>query len=95
MKEQKIEVVLKLLFESKKHLTDLRSSAGPVTFESLNKVQCFLKDFEKEVTDVSQEKSLMKRVVFLISLGLLLALDKPLLELVPQAINVINQFLLK
>lgn len=94
MKEQKIKVVVKLLFESKKNLSELRSSAGPVASESLEKLQHFLKDFEKEVVHVSQDKSLMKKVI-LISLGLLMAIDRLLTELVPQAINVINQLFLK
>lgn len=94
MKEQKIEVVLKLLFESKQNLSELRSSVGPVASESLEKLEQYLKDFEKEVVHVSQNKSLM-RIVILISLGLLMALDRLFPELVPQAINVINQLLLK
>ena len=94
MKEQRIKVVVKLLVESKKNLSELRSSAGPVTSESLEKLQHFLKDFEKEVVHVSQDKSLMGKVI-LISLGLLMAIDRLLAELVPQAINVINQLFLK
>lgn len=95
MKELQIKVVFKLLTESKNHLSDLRGSVGPVTSESLDRLNIYLKDFEEEVATLSQQKRMMRKVVLIVSLGLLLASNMLLIELVPQVINLISQTLLK
>ncbi|HDL02045.1 MAG TPA: hypothetical protein ENH23_07415 [candidate division Zixibacteria bacterium] len=95
MKELKISIVLKLLTDSRKHLSDLRSSVGPVTLESLDKLENYLKDFDEEVETVSQKKRIIRRAVVVLSLGLLLALDRLLSELVPQAVTLISQIFIK
>ncbi|HKZ43278.1 MAG TPA: hypothetical protein VJ044_20135 [Candidatus Hodarchaeales archaeon] len=94
MKEFKIEVVVRVLQESKKHLSDLRSSVGPVTSESLDKVEAFLTDLEKEVVSAPKE-SLIRRHDLIFALGLLMALDRLLRELVPEAIKVVEHLLVK
>lgn len=92
MRELRIKVVFKLLRESKKHLADVRNSAGPVTSESLDKVQTFLTDLEKEVaSDVPKESKLRRTSRLAVTLGLLVALDRLLQELVPEAIKVVGR----
>jgi hypothetical protein len=95
MKELRFKIVLRLLNDSKKKLSDVRSSAGPVTSESLDKLQSFLKDYENEIASASPQKSVIKRFKIFIALGLLMAFDRLLQELVPEAIKVINHFLMK
>jgi hypothetical protein len=95
MKELKIKVVFTLIQESHKHLSDLRSSVGPVTSESLDKVQAFLTDLEKEVASVLPKKRLMRLSGLILALGFLLTLDRLLPELVSEAIKVVMQHLIK
>lgn len=94
MKERRLKVVFELIQESKQHLSDVRSSAGPATSESLDKVQTFLADLEKEVaSDLPKENWIRRSARLTVTLGLLMALDKLLNELVPEAIKVVAQFL--
>ena len=94
MKELKIRVVFSLIQESRKHLSDLRSSAGPVTSESLDKVQAFLLDLEREVAPVVPKKRTVRLQGLIVTLGFLLVLDRLLPELVPEAIKAIMQLIL-
>jgi len=95
MKEHRIKIAFEFIHESKKHLADLRNSAGPVTSKSLDKVQTFLTDLEKEVVSALPKEHWIKSCKLILALGLFLALDKLLLELVPKAMKVIQQLLLK
>ena|SRR3990172_379708 len=94
MKGLKIKVVFSLIQESQKQLSDLRSSVGPVTSESLDKVQTFLLDLEREVAPEMPKKRTVRLQGFIVSLGFLLVLDRLLPELVPEAIKAIMQLII-
>lgn len=96
MKELRIEVAVKLIKDSKKQLSDLRSSVDPVTSESLDKAEVFLRDLEKEVASaLPTRESLIRKRDLVIAFGLLMALDRLLRELMPEAIKVMQHLLPK
>jgi hypothetical protein len=95
MRELRIEVAVKLIQDSKKQLSDLRSSVDPVTSESLDKVEAFLADLDKEVASALPSESSVNRRDFYLTLCLLLALDRLLPGLVPEAIKVMQHLLPK
>ena len=49
MKELRIKAVFSLIKESRQCVSDLRSSVGPVTSESLEKVESFLMGLKKKL----------------------------------------------
>jgi hypothetical protein len=96
MRERRFKIAIELIHETKNLLSDVRDSAGPATSESLKKVETFLTDLEKEIApDTPKESWLSRTAKLTVALGLLVALDKLLLELGPEAIKVIGQFLKK
>ena len=95
MKELRIEVVVTLIQESQKCLSDLRRSADPVTSESLEKVHTFLTDLEREVVSALPKKRSIRPNGFILALGFLLVLDRLLRELVPEVIKVVLQLLVE
>ncbi len=96
MKERRLKIVFELIQESKQHLSDVRSSVGPATSESLNKVDTFLTDLEKEIaSDVPKESWIRSVIRLAVTLGLLLAFGRLLQELQPEAVAVIGQILRK
>lgn len=95
MKELEIKFVFRLLQESKRQLSDLRNSGGPVTSGSLDKVEPFLMNLEEEIVSGLPKKRLTRKVLLVIALGLLLALGSLLREIVPEAVTVVVHLLLK
>lgn len=96
MGERRLKVVFELIHESKQHLSDVRSSVGPATSESLNKVDTFITDLEKEIaSDVPKESRIRNMIYLAVILGLLLAFGRLLQELQPEVVAVIGQILRK
>lgn len=88
-KELRISIILKVILKSKKNLSEIKSSVGPVssTRKTLEKLESFLEEIEQEV-----ERLPRKRISFT-SLALLAPVVRLLQELWVKAIEVIGVLL--
>lgn len=93
MEERRIKVVVEIITDSKKQISDIRGSVGPATSESLKKAENFLADLEKEIASDVPNESWAKTFRLAITLGMLLAFGRLLQELAPGAVTVIGQIL--
>ena len=96
LKELSLKVVLEKVEESKKLVTALSESVGPVssTQESLMKVEIYIKEMEKEVVQSLPEEKRESRYKHLFVFApLLMPTVKLLTELLAEAKQVIEQFL--
>jgi len=95
-RELNVTVVLETVKESKKLVTAISESVGPVssTIETLTKVDVFLKEMEKEIVQsLPEEKRASRYKRFFVIAPLLMPAAKLLIELLAEAKKVIEQFL--
>ena len=95
-RELNIKIVLETIVESKKQITAISDSVGPVssTRETLIKVDAFIKEMEKEVVQsLPEEKRVSKYKHLFVFVPLLMPTVRLLKELLAEAKQVIEQFL--
>ncbi|KAB0670097.1 hypothetical protein F6V30_08000 [Oryzomonas sagensis] len=95
-RELKVEVVLETVEESKKLVTAISGSVGPVssTRETLAKVDVFIREMEKEVVQsLPEEQKASKYKRLFVFAPLLMPSVKLLTELLAEAKQVIEHFL--
>lgn len=95
-RELNIKIVLETIEESKKQITAISDSVGPVslTREPLIKVYAFIKEMEMEVVQsLPEEKRASKYKHLFVFVPLLMPTVKLLTELLAEVKQVIEQFL--
>lgn len=95
-RELNVSVVLETVEESKKLVTAISESVGPVssTRETLTRIDVFIKEMEKEVVQsLPEEKRASRYKRLFVFAPLLMPSVKLLTELLAEAKQVIEQFL--